>query len=116
MQRGLHVVAEKFRIAEDISRAEIVKRVPRRERDKRNKKQKLVFSAPATRSLGGLGQTKSKNSAAAFPGKQSKRRQNCRLLSQNCAGKPKRSCSATTVHISIEAPKNQDRRAWAEVS
>src|SRR5207245_8219633 len=41
MQRGLHVVAEKFRIAEDISRAEIVKSVPCAEWDKRNKKQKL---------------------------------------------------------------------------
>src|SRR5205085_7537705 len=41
MQRGLHVVAEKFRIAEDISRAEIVKCIPRRKWDEREKKQKL---------------------------------------------------------------------------
>src|SRR2546428_14011293 len=116
MHWGLPVEAEKSRIAEGIPRAEIGKRVPRRGRDKRNKKQKLVFSAPATRSLGGLGQTKSKNSAAAFPGKQCKRRKNCRLLSQNCAGKPKRSCSATTVHICMESPKNQARCGEVDMS
>src|ERR1700756_2763233 len=110
MQGGLYVVAKEFRVAEDISSVEIVKSVPCEERDKRSQKQKFVFSASARRSLAGLGQTKSKNAGAAFPGKQRKRRQNCRLLGQNCAGKPKRSGSATTVHIRMESPKNQASR------
>src|SRR5205809_3625462 len=114
MQRGLHVVAEKFRIAEDISRAEIVKSVPCAEWDKRNKKQKLVFSAPAP-SLGRLRQTKPR-AAAAFPRKQRKRSQNCSLLGQSCAGKPKRRCSATVFHVCMESPKNQARRGEVHMS
>src|SRR3989442_14832432 len=114
MQRGLLVVEEKFRIAENISRTEIIKPLTCSEWDKRKKKQKLVFNPPPP-SLGRLRQTKPR-AAAAFPRKQRKRSQNCSLLGQSCAGKPKRRCSATVFHVCMESPKNQARRGEVHMS
>src|SRR5207237_8550122 len=113
-QRCLHRVGQKFRTGADRSRAEIVKPVPCAEWDKRNKTQKLVSTAPAP-SLGRLRQTKPR-AAAAFPRKQRKRSQNCSLLGQSCAGKPKRRCSATVFHVCMESPKNQARRGEVHMS
>jgi len=52
MQRRLNVVAKKFRVAEDISGAQVVVGIPKRERDGRRQQQRVIEGARLLRETG----------------------------------------------------------------